>query len=176
LIAPAAASFDNQITDLMGSLTFVLLAVLTMVLGAENDPLGYTKRRITLTAIIAASRTELALFLWYRVVKRGKDARFDEIRSSFWVRFIGLQAPLLASRDVGCIYLTSLKLSGDCILVFPCYFASFVSNESSIPTWWLCCAEIRWVLHLLLRLDLQRFGERHLLEHGAYCRRHHHWH
>jgi steroid 5-alpha reductase family enzyme len=80
-----------QITDLMGSLTFAVLAVLTMVVGAENDPLGFTKRRITLTAIIVASRTELALFLWYRVIKRGKDARFDEIRSSFWVRVFGRQ-------------------------------------------------------------------------------------
>lgn len=74
-----------QITDLAGSSNFVVLAIVSLVLGANADPLGYTTRRIVATAIVVASRLELALFLFVRVLSRGKDARFDEMREKFWV-------------------------------------------------------------------------------------------
>lgn len=75
-----------QIVDLVGSSTFSLLAVLSMALGAQQDPLGFTTRRIAVTLIVSVSRLELALFLFWRVATRGKDARFDLIRDNFWVR------------------------------------------------------------------------------------------
>lgn len=76
-----------QITDLSGSSNFVLLALLSLFVGGSDDPLHYTSRRIVLSTIVCLSRAALALFLFYRVIRRGKDARFDGIRESFLVRF-----------------------------------------------------------------------------------------
>lgn len=78
--------FFMQITDLSAGINFVVLAILSFVWGGHNDPAGYTTRRIVITAIVAASRLELGAFLFYRVVSRGKDARFDEMREKFLVR------------------------------------------------------------------------------------------
>ena len=37
---------------------------------------------------VTPARTYLASYLFYRVLKRGHDARFDEMRSNFWA-FLG---------------------------------------------------------------------------------------
>ena len=83
---PPLSYFLAQITDLSAGINFVLLAILSFVWGGHEDPAGYTTRRIVITAIVAASRLELGAFLFYRVVSRGKDARFDEMREKFLVR------------------------------------------------------------------------------------------
>ena len=54
-------------------------------MGSEEDRAGYTTRRIVMTTIVTISRIELALYLFIRVLKRGKDARFDEMREKFFV-------------------------------------------------------------------------------------------
>jgi steroid 5-alpha reductase family enzyme len=72
-------SFD-KITDLAGSLNFILLALLSLFLG----PSPFSPRAIAITAIVCVARFELAAYLLYRVLKRGKDARFDAIRGYFW--------------------------------------------------------------------------------------------
>jgi hypothetical protein len=64
-----------------GGWNFTLLALLTFFLRGT-----YSERQILVTAMVAASRTWLGGYLLYRVIKRGKDARFDEIREKFWVR------------------------------------------------------------------------------------------
>merc|ERR1711871_423722 len=69
--------FDT-ITDFAGSMNFVLLAILTLCFGGQYHP-----RQILSSALMVASRVELALFLFYRVLKRGRDARFDEVRVKF---------------------------------------------------------------------------------------------
>ncbi|KAA0157014.1 hypothetical protein FNF29_00366 [Cafeteria roenbergensis] len=81
-----ACQFD-KITDFSGATNFVLLAVLTLVLGGEYHP-----RQIIVTASLLLSRFWLGGFLLYRVTcLRGKDGRFDEMRSrccaffGFWV-------------------------------------------------------------------------------------------
>ncbi len=73
--------------DFSGATNFVLLAVLTLVLGGEYHP-----RQIIVTASLLLSRFWLGGFLLYRVTcLRGKDGRFDEMRSrccaffGFWV-------------------------------------------------------------------------------------------
>jgi steroid 5-alpha reductase family enzyme len=79
----------DTLTDLAGSLNFVLLALLTFFSGP-----GFTRgnvRAIMLTTLVCISRTELGCYLLSRVMRRGKDARFDPIRESlpaflvFWV-------------------------------------------------------------------------------------------
>ena len=73
--------------DFSGATNFVLLAVLTLVLGGEFHP-----RQIIVTVSLLLSRFWLGGFLLYRVTcLRGKDGRFDEMRSrccaffGFWV-------------------------------------------------------------------------------------------
>ena len=77
----------DKITDFAGSANFILLALLTLFLG----PSPPTPRAATLTALVCITRLELAIYLLYRVLRRGKDARFDAIRGNcgaffvFWV-------------------------------------------------------------------------------------------
>jgi len=84
--AVAAALQFDKITDLAGSLNFVVLAVLTLLLAEDIGA-----RQIVVSCLVAVSRTELAAFLLYRVLQRGKDARFDTVRERplvfliFWV-------------------------------------------------------------------------------------------
>ena len=69
----------DLVTDFAGSTNFILLAVMTLCLGNE-----YSTRHIVLTALVCVSRAYLALFLLFRVCTRKKDARFDEVRGSFF--------------------------------------------------------------------------------------------
>lgn len=69
----------DLITDFAGSMNKVLLAVITLYLKGTFFP-----RQIILTVLLVVSRTELALFLFYRVCSRKKDGRFDELHKSFW--------------------------------------------------------------------------------------------
>jgi steroid 5-alpha reductase family enzyme len=74
-------AFD-KITDLAGSANFILLALLSLFLSPTGAP--PSPRAIAITTIVCVARLELACYLLYRVLKRGKDARFDAIRESFW--------------------------------------------------------------------------------------------
>ena len=80
--APTRAT-TPQVTDFAGGMNFVLLALLTLL--ADS---AFTTRQLVATAIVVASRLELSLLLLYRVLKRGHDARFDEMREKFW-SFLG---------------------------------------------------------------------------------------
>ena len=81
-----SCAFD-KVTDLAGAANFIVLAVLTIFL----PPSEFTTRQIVLTSLVCVTRLELGAYLLYRVLKRGKDARFDELRShclkffGFWV-------------------------------------------------------------------------------------------
>ncbi|OWZ16956.1 Plasma membrane protein [Phytophthora megakarya] len=76
----------DKVTDLAGALNFVVLAVLSLVLQNVFDP-----RAIVLTCLQVVWALRLGSFLLIRVLKRGKDERFDEMRANcmaffgFWV-------------------------------------------------------------------------------------------
>ncbi|KAE9308112.1 hypothetical protein PR003_g20827 [Phytophthora rubi] len=80
-----ACQFD-KVTDLAGALNFILLAVLSLVVQSVYDT-----RAIVATCLQVAWALRLGSFLLLRVLKRGKDARFDEMRANclaffgFWV-------------------------------------------------------------------------------------------
>jgi len=94
----------DLLTDLAGSMNFVLLAGLTLGLG------GATPRGIAISALVIASRLELGGFLLFRVCSRGGDARFDAIRTScvsfavFWtfqaVWAFGVSLPVIYTNMV----------------------------------------------------------------------------
>ena len=81
-----ALKFD-KITDLAGCANFIFLAVGTLLLA----PTPWNVRQMVLTCLVCASRFQLGAYLLYRVLKRGRDARFDEVREkcavflAFWV-------------------------------------------------------------------------------------------
>ena len=77
----------DKVTDLAGCANFIVLAVLTMLYAPE----AITTRQLVVSALVCASRLQLGAFLLHRVLKRGHDSRFDEIRSKclpflvFWI-------------------------------------------------------------------------------------------
>ena len=76
----------DKITDLAGCTNFVAIAITLFY-----SPRPLTPRQIVVTSLVCATRLELGAFLFYRVLKRGRDARFDEVREHcgiflfFWV-------------------------------------------------------------------------------------------
>ena len=77
----------DKITDFAGSANFVLLALLTFFLGGagykEGGGAALNPRAAILTGLVLVTRVELAAYLLYRVLARGKDERFDAIRLNF---------------------------------------------------------------------------------------------
>jgi steroid 5-alpha reductase family enzyme len=76
----------DKITDFAGSANFVLLALLTFFAGGSGWAQGgsaLSARAAILTGLVCLTRVELAAYLLYRVLARGKDERFDAIRLNF---------------------------------------------------------------------------------------------
>lgn len=74
----AALKKTDQVTDLSYGLSFVILAVFTFLQSPKSLP------ALLLTVVIAIWGVRLAGFLFIRIRKLGKDARFDGIRENFW--------------------------------------------------------------------------------------------
>ncbi|GMF29663.1 unnamed protein product [Phytophthora lilii] len=76
----------DKVTDLAGSLNFAVLAVLSLVVQGVYDT-----RAVVVTCLQVAWALRLGSFLLLRVLRRGKDERFDEMRANcmaffgFWV-------------------------------------------------------------------------------------------
>ena len=96
-----AATFKfDLITDFAGSMNFVILSVLTLVLGNN-----FGSRGIAILVLVLITRLYLAFFLLFRVCTRKKDARFDEVRDNclkFFGKYIlcqGQHSPLLVRQQ-----------------------------------------------------------------------------
>jgi steroid 5-alpha reductase family enzyme len=74
----------DKVTDFAGSTNFICIVLLSL-LGAHNT----SPRAIMVTAMVVVCRLELAIYLLYRVLKRGKDDRFDAMRGQF-IPFLGV--------------------------------------------------------------------------------------
>lgn len=76
----------DKVTDIAGSMNFVLIALLSYFLHPQ-----YYVRQTVILAMVSVWGCRLGAYLLYRVIKRGKDERFDELRQScvkffaFWV-------------------------------------------------------------------------------------------
>ncbi|KAI1772066.1 DUF1295-domain-containing protein [Hypoxylon cercidicola] len=69
----------DKLTDFAGGTNFVVLAVLTLALSHGPDP-----RQVVASVLLAAWGLRLSLFLLYRVLRTGSDARFDGTRDRFF--------------------------------------------------------------------------------------------
>jgi steroid 5-alpha reductase family enzyme len=68
--------------DLTGSITYISVTILAVLLSPEVDG-----RSILLLVLVIIWAGRLGTFLFRRILKAGKDARFDELKVSF-VRFL----------------------------------------------------------------------------------------
>lgn len=76
-----AFKFD-KVTDFAGGMNFTVLALICLFY--DDGLMPATTRERVIAAGVCVSRTELALILLGRVLKRGHDARFDEMREKFF--------------------------------------------------------------------------------------------
>ncbi len=81
---PAYLRQTEKFFDLTGSLTYITLSTLALLLSAAVDG-----RAILVWALVVIWAGRLGSFLFTRVKKAGKDDRFDEIKPSF-VRFLNV--------------------------------------------------------------------------------------
>jgi len=79
---PAFIIQSERFYDITGSLTYISMTLLAATLAAPLDA-----RSMLLTGIVVVWAARLGTFLFRRVMKAGKDGRFDEIKPSF-VRFL----------------------------------------------------------------------------------------
>jgi len=79
---PAYLLQTEKFLDLTGSITYISVAIIAVLLSPVVDG-----RSILLLALVVIWAGRLGTFLFRRIQKAGKDARFDEIKPSFF-RFL----------------------------------------------------------------------------------------
>jgi steroid 5-alpha reductase family enzyme len=79
---PAYRLQTEKFFDLTGSITYISVTIIAVLLSPEAD-----SRSVLLLALVVIWATRLGTFLFRRIHKAGKDARFDEIKPSF-IRFL----------------------------------------------------------------------------------------
>jgi len=97
----------DKITDFMGGSNFVWLAIITLAMGGSTHP-----RQIITSIFLMLWAARLAGFLLFRILKTGKDDRFDDKRDKFfsflgfwvfqmlWVWTVSLPVTILNSPNV----------------------------------------------------------------------------
>lgn len=79
---PAYLLQSERFFDLMGSITYISVTTIAVLLSPEIDG-----RSVLLLALVGVWAARLGTFLFRRIHKAGKDGRFDEIKPSF-IRFL----------------------------------------------------------------------------------------
>ncbi|KAH8733013.1 oxidoreductase-like protein [Phaeosphaeriaceae sp. PMI808] len=70
----------DKLTDFAGGTNFVLLAILTLAFSENKDQ----TRNVVVSVFVMAWAARLSGFLLFRIIKTGKDDRFDDKRDKFW--------------------------------------------------------------------------------------------
>ena len=81
---PAYRQQTEKFFDLTGSLTYITISTLALLLSAGADG-----RAILVWVLVLIWAARLGTFLFRRIKKEGKDDRFDEIKPSF-IRFLNV--------------------------------------------------------------------------------------
>jgi steroid 5-alpha reductase family enzyme len=134
---PAYLLQTEKFFDLTGSLTYIAVTILAVLLSPVVDG-----RSILLLVLVLIWATRLGSFLFRRVTRAGKDARFDEIKPSFfrflitwtlqglWVTFT-LAAALVAITASTRVALGAFALAGTLIWVFGFAFEVLADSQKS---------------------------------------------
>ena len=84
VFVPAYLRQSERFFDLTGSITYISVTIIAVLLSPVVDG-----RSILLTVLVAIWAARLGTFLFRRIQKAGKDARFDELKPSFF-RFLNV--------------------------------------------------------------------------------------
>jgi steroid 5-alpha reductase family enzyme len=134
---PAYLWQTEKFFDLTGSLTYISVTVLAVLLSPVIDA-----RSLLLLALVVIWAVRLGSFLFRRIQKAGKDARFDEIKPSFlrflntwslqglWVTFT-LAAALVAITATRRVELDLFALIGTLIWIFGFAFEVVADSQKS---------------------------------------------
>ena len=74
----------DKLTDFAGGTNFVVLSILTLSLSENRSD----ARNIVVSVFMMVWGARLSGFLLFRIIKTGKDDRFDDKRDKFW-SFLG---------------------------------------------------------------------------------------
>jgi len=80
---PAYKLQSERFYDLVGSLTYVFVIVVALLLNESTDP-----RALIVSGLVVIWALRLGGFLFIRVLKTGKDVRFDKIKPNFRAFFM----------------------------------------------------------------------------------------
>ena len=82
---PGSILQTERFYDITGGLTYVVLALFTLWMGSSNEGPGL--REILVTGFVIVWAIRLSSFLFLRIHHKGRDGRFDELKTSP-VRFL----------------------------------------------------------------------------------------
>ncbi|RKF54652.1 putative 3-oxo-5-alpha-steroid 4-dehydrogenase protein [Golovinomyces cichoracearum] len=97
----------DKLTDFAGGTNFALLAILTLLFGGKHHA-----RQIVVSIFMILWALRLSMFLLFRIIKTGKDDRFDDKRDKFfpflgfwifqmlWVWIVSLPVTVLNSPGI----------------------------------------------------------------------------
>lgn len=74
---PAAMRQTEHFYDLTGGITYITVTLVAITLSGDPDP-----RSVLVAAMVLLWSSRLAIFLFRRISKAGKDSRFDEIKTN----------------------------------------------------------------------------------------------
>ena len=80
----------DKVTDLAGGTNFIVLALVTFLLGASKNP-GVPQGQLAMTVLVVVWGIRLSGFLFYRIMMIAEDHRFDDMRDDplkflyFWI-------------------------------------------------------------------------------------------
>ena len=106
---PAYLLQTEKFLDLTGSLTYIFVTIIAVLLSPEVDG-----RSLLLLSLVVIWAARLGIFLFRRILRAGKDDRFDEIKPSFF-RFLnfwtlqGLWVSLTLAAALAAITTTTRK-------------------------------------------------------------------
>ena len=82
---PASIGQTERFYDLTGGMTYLVVVVFSLWVGSESEEIG--SRELLISALVAIWSVRLSGFLFLRIHHKGKDGRFDDLKTSP-VRFL----------------------------------------------------------------------------------------
>ncbi len=78
IFIPSFIFQTEKFFDLTGSLSYILIMIISVILSSERDA-----RTLIVLSLVLIWAIRLGSFLFTRIIKDGKDARFDELKTKF---------------------------------------------------------------------------------------------